>query len=85
MNKVIFVSLAILAFCNGQKSYENYKVFRVDVPSQETFDLLSSFSDIHFWNEGRVGSHADVMVASGRFGVDGVDHIKLPRDEGDGR
>ena len=63
MNKVIFVSLAILAFCNGQKSYENYKVFRVDVPSPETFDLLSSFSDIHFWNEGRVGSHADVMVA----------------------
>ena len=63
MNKVLFATLAILALCKGQKSYENYKVFRVDVPSQETFDLLSSFSAIHFWNEGRVGSHADVMVA----------------------
>ena len=63
MNKVLFVTLAILAICKGQKSYENYKVFRVDVPSQKAFELLSSIHAIHFWNQGRVGSHADVMVA----------------------
>lgn len=45
------------------KSYENYKVFRVEIPTAESFDTLSSFSNLHFWNEGRIGGHVDVMVA----------------------
>ena len=45
------------------KSYEKYSVFRVEVGSREEFDLLSSIGYLHFWNEGRVGGHADVMVA----------------------
>ena len=45
------------------KSYENYKVFRVETPTRKTFDTLSAISGLHFWNEGRAGGHADVMVA----------------------
>ena len=45
------------------KSYENHQVLRVKVTSKENFDLLSSIGGITFWNAGRVGGDADVMVA----------------------
>jgi len=45
------------------KSYENHQVLRVKVTSKENFDLLSSIDGISFWNAGRVGGDADVMVA----------------------
>ena len=45
------------------KSYENYQVLRVKIESKDQFDILSSISGIHFWNEGRIGGNADIMVA----------------------
>ena len=44
-------------------SYENYQVLRVQINSKEKFDVLSAINGIHFWNEGRIGGNADVMVA----------------------
>jgi len=35
----------------------------VKVTSKENFELLSLIDGIHFWNEGRIGGNADVMVA----------------------
>ena len=45
------------------KSYENYQVLRVEINSKEKYEILSSIRGIHFWNEGRIGGNADVMVA----------------------
>ena len=45
------------------KSYENHQVLRVEIASKESHETLSSIHGIHFWNEGRIGGHADVMVA----------------------
>ncbi len=69
---VTVLLLALFAFaavnCNviskdPVKSYENFQVLRVEIPSKESFDLLSSVNGLQFWNEGRVGSHRDAMVA----------------------
>jgi len=48
---------------NPVVSYEGYKVFRVETPTKASYDTLAATSDISFWNEGRIGGHADVMVA----------------------
>jgi hypothetical protein len=45
------------------KSYENHQVLRVEIASKESHETLSSIHGIHFWNEGRIGGNADVMVA----------------------
>ena len=37
--------------------------FRVETPTRASYDTLAATSDISFWNEGRIGGHADVMVA----------------------
>ena len=44
------------------KSYENHQVLRVKVTLKENFDRLSSIDGIHFWNHGRIGGNADIMV-----------------------
>ena len=66
MGKVMICTLfAILALASANaepKSYENYKVFRVEVPTEEHLDTLSGLK-VQFWNQGRIGMHADVMVA----------------------
>ena len=36
---------------------------RVETPTKASYDTLAATSDISFWNEGRIGGHADVMVA----------------------
>ena len=70
--KVVFATLLLVGLSQasillepmGLKSYENYSVLRVEVPTREKFDLLSTLGGgLHFWNEGRVGGHADVMVS----------------------
>ena len=45
------------------KSYENHQVLRVKITSKDNFDLLASIDGLNFWNSGRVGGFADVMVA----------------------
>jgi len=67
---IICVTLALFAtLANGKVlsdpiiSYENYQVLRVKIESKDQFDILSSISGIHFWNEGRIGGNADIMVA----------------------
>ena len=68
---VLLLTLAAFAASKSVKdpqiSYEGYKVLRVEVPTKTDFKALASFSDIHFWNEGRVGGHADVMVGPGHL------------------
>ena len=71
MKVLIFALANILALTQASillepaqsKSYENYSVLRIEVHTKEEFDLLSTLGDLHFWNEGRVGGHADVMVS----------------------
>ena len=67
---IICATLALFAtLANGKVlsdpiiSYENYQVLRVKIESKDQFDILSSISGIHFWNEGRIGGNADIMVA----------------------
>ena len=43
--------------------HEGYKVFRVETPTKASYDTLAAIPDISFWKEGRIGGHADVMVA----------------------
>ena len=63
LSKVTLGLLLTLALANAEpKNYEYYKVFRVNVPTKTHFDTLSGFK-VQFWNEGRVGGYADVMVA----------------------
>ena len=60
-----FASLANCKFLSDPvKSYENHQVLRVEITSKENHETLSSLRGIHFWNEGRIGGNADVMVAS---------------------
>ena len=60
----IFASLANCKFLSDSvKSYENYQVLRVQINSKENYEILSSIRGIHFWNEGRIGGNADVMIA----------------------
>merc|ERR1719315_608847 len=70
--KLFIFSLALSFFASfaygkvlsdSVKSYENHQVLRVKITSKENFELLSLIDGIHFWNEGRVGGNADVMVA----------------------
>ena len=67
----MLLSLAAFAASKSTKdpqiSYEGYKVLRVEVPTKTDFEALSSLPDLHFWNEGRVGGHADVMVGPGHL------------------
>ena len=67
---ILCVTVAYFAtLANGKilsdpvKSYENHQVFRIEIASKESHETLSSIHGIHFWNEGRIGGHADVMVA----------------------
>ena len=67
---ILCVAVAYFAtLANGKilsdpvKSYENHQVFRIEIASKENHETLSSIHGIHFWNEGRIGGHADVMVA----------------------
>ena len=43
--------------------HEGYKVFRIETPTKDSYDTLAVIPDISFWKEGRIGGHADVMVA----------------------
>ena len=36
-------------------SYEGFKVFRVELPTKSSLEVLSATPDIHFWREGRIG------------------------------
>ena len=71
MKVVIFAVAAILASAKASillepaqpKTYENFSVLRVEVHTREEFDLLYTVENLHFWNQGRVGGHADVMVS----------------------
>jgi len=54
------------------KNYEKYQVLRVDVSTKASFETLKSINGLHFWNEGRIGGHADVMVSP-----DQAEHIKM--------
>ena len=71
MKVVIFAVAAILASAKASillepaqpKTYENFSVLRVEVHTREEFDLLYTMENLHFWNQGRVGGHADVMVS----------------------
>ena len=36
-------------------SYEGFKVFRVELPTKSSYEVLSATPDIHFWREGRIG------------------------------
>ena len=71
--RCVVLLFSVIAFAasksvkDPQISYEGYKVLRVEVPTKTDFKALASFSDIHFWNEGRVGGHADVMVGPGHL------------------
>ena len=64
---VTLVAFANLA--NGKvlsdpvKSYENHQVLRVKIDSEETSNSLSEIAGVTFWNEGRIGGYADIMVA----------------------
>ena len=64
---VTLVAFANLA--NGKvlsdpvKSYENHQVLRVKIDSEETSNNLSEIAGVTFWNEGRIGGYADIMVA----------------------
>ena len=71
MKVVIFAVAAILASAKASillepaqpKTYENFSVLRVEVHTREEFDLLYTVENLHFWNQGRVGGHSDVMVS----------------------
>lgn len=43
-------------------SYDGFKVLRVEVPEKADFEALENINYISFWNDGKVGGHADVMV-----------------------
>ena len=64
---VTLVAFANLA--NGKvssdpvKSYENHQVLRVKIDSEEASYNLSEILGVTFWNEGRIGGYADIMVA----------------------
>ena len=64
---VTLVAFANLA--NGKvlsdhvKSYENHRVLRVKIGSEEALHNLSEILGVTFWNEGRIGGYADIMVA----------------------
>ena len=64
---VTLVAFANLA--NGKvlsdpvKSYENHQVLRVKIASEEASNNLSEIAGVTFWNEGRIGGYADIMVA----------------------
>ena len=45
------------------KSYENHQVLRVKIASEEASNNLSEIAGVTFWNEGRIGGYADIMVA----------------------
>ena len=45
------------------KSYENYQVLRVEIPTKSKAEELQAFENLQYWNEGRIGLYADVMVA----------------------
>lgn len=68
MKKSLFVAFFCLALAkasilaDGPVSYESHQVLRVEVPDRDSFDFLTTLP-VSFWNEGRVGGHADVMVA----------------------
>ncbi len=63
---VAILGLALLAFAGAKTlpkvSYEGHKVLRVEVPDRESFDFIASLPDVHFWKEGTVGGHSDIMV-----------------------
>ena len=69
MKKMIALVIVFAFLFNGEvlsavvKSYENYQVLRVQITSKENYEILSSIRGIHFWNEGRIGGNADVMIA----------------------
>ena len=67
---ILFVAFVLLAsLANGKflsdpvKSYGNYQVLRVEISSKENFEILSLVNGVQFWNEGRIGGTADIMVA----------------------
>ena len=59
----IFVSARKIAEKPVVSYYEGYKVFRVEIPTKASYDTLAATPGISFWKEGRIGGHADVMVA----------------------
>lgn len=70
--KLAIFCVTLLAFANlanGKvlsdpvKSYENHRVLRVKIDSEEASYNLSEILGVTFWNEGRIGGYADIMVA----------------------
>jgi len=67
-----FISCLVLSYLSSHaygkvlsdsvKSYEDHQVLRVKIISKDNFDLLASIDGLNFWNSGRVGGVADVMV-----------------------
>ena len=67
---IFFVTLVAFAnLANGKvlsdpvKSYENHQVLRVKIDSEKASNELSEILGVTFWNEGRIGGYADIMVA----------------------
>ena len=60
-----FLDIVIYTFEKVNKWAHNILAlsFRVETPTKASYDTLAATSDISFWNEGRIGGHADVMVA----------------------
>lgn len=57
-----FHSLQAKVIQDGVTSYEGFKVLRVEVPEKKDYEGLEALEYISFWNDARVGGHADVMV-----------------------
>ena len=48
------------------KSYQNYKVFRVQIPDQKSLEQITSLRDVHVWKNFYGGS-ADLMIGPKSF------------------
>ena len=65
MWNLFFIAFALLFLVTNSQmvSYEGFKVFRVEFPTEESFKILSAIPDISFWAEDHVSGHADIMIS----------------------
>ena len=63
LSNVLVFTFVVTISVAQQKSYDNFKVFRVKTYTQQNLDTLSKIEGIDTWHDGRVGGHADIMVA----------------------
>jgi len=69
MKCVLYLSVFLLALNSALasilteevKNYENFQVLRVKTESRNDIETLYGLNGVHFWNEGRIGGHADIM------------------------